>query len=122
STLGRARETGEIVAAALGLPPPRLDPDLAERGFGCFEGLTGAECAERFPEAWAIYSLDKRTRPPGAEAQEDVTARMLRAMALAAGTIAAPDAPILVISHGGALRAFIAAITGTTPPPVGNGV
>ena len=34
SDLARARQTGEIVAAALGLAPPTVDPDLRERCFG----------------------------------------------------------------------------------------
>jgi broad specificity phosphatase PhoE len=120
SDLARARETAEIVARALGLPPPHLDPDLRERGFGCFEGLTGDECAQRFPDAWARYLLDRRSTPPGAEPQDDVVARMERAMTAVAASVAAGGVA-LVVSHGGSLRSFIAAATGTRPPPIANG-
>ena len=39
SDLLRARETAEIVAAALGLTIDYFDPDLRERTIGVFEGL-----------------------------------------------------------------------------------
>ena len=42
-----------------------LDPDLRERRFGCFEGLTREEVAARFPEAWARYLADPGPAPPG---------------------------------------------------------
>jgi probable phosphoglycerate mutase len=121
SNLARARETADIVVGALGLDPPRIDTDLVERGFGCFEGLDGEACAARFPEAWARYRFDRRSTPPGGEPQDEVVARMLRAMAAVAGAVRPAEAA-LVISHGGALRSFMAAVTGNAPAPIGNGV
>ncbi|TMQ05877.1 MAG: histidine phosphatase family protein, partial [Deltaproteobacteria bacterium] len=44
SDLARARQTGEIVAAALGLAPPTVDPDLRERHYGVFEGRDSTGC------------------------------------------------------------------------------
>jgi broad specificity phosphatase PhoE len=29
-------------------------------------------------------------------------------------------APVLVVSHGGSIRALLARVTGTMPPPLGN--
>jgi probable phosphoglycerate mutase len=55
SDLARARETGEIVAAALGLAAPVIEPGLRERRFGVFEGLTRDECATHHPEAWRAW-------------------------------------------------------------------
>ena len=120
SHLRRAHETAEIVAAALGLPPPIVDPDLCERSFGCFEGLTGEECAERHPDLWSRYRLDRRDVPPGAEGQALVVERMVRGLSAAAAGVSV-DAPALVVSHGGAMRAFIGAATGVVPPPLPNG-
>ena len=120
SGLARARETGEIVAAALGLPPPQLDPRLGERGFGCFEGLTREECALRHPAAWAAYLADRRSTPPGGEPQGDVVARMLAGLS-AVGAATDDGTSALVVSHGGAIRAFVHAVTGAVPAPVGNG-
>lgn len=39
STLGRAMETGAIIAAHLGLPDPTQDEGLLERAYGEFEGV-----------------------------------------------------------------------------------
>jgi broad specificity phosphatase PhoE len=80
SDLSRARETAEIVAAALGITHISLDPRLRERGFGCFEGLTREECAERHAEAWQRYLADRRSTPPDAESQDEVVARVVAAM------------------------------------------
>jgi broad specificity phosphatase PhoE len=124
SDLARARETAEIVATALGLPAARIDPRLRERGFGCFEGLTQTECAERFPDAWALYAADRRLTPPDAEPQAAVVARIHAAMIALATADADPEAGAglpLVISHGGALRSFASAVIGRVPPPVPNG-
>jgi broad specificity phosphatase PhoE len=35
--------------------------------------------------------------------------------------VAHPQVPALVVTHGGSLRALLAAATGTPPPPVQNG-
>jgi probable phosphoglycerate mutase len=70
SDLSRARETGEIVAATLGLAAPAVDPDLRERGFGVFEGLTRHECESQHPEAWQAWHAQTGT-PPGGEPRAD---------------------------------------------------
>jgi len=120
SDLGRARETADIVATALGLTPVTLDERLRERGFGCFEGLTRAECQLHHPEAWARYLADRRSTPPNAEPQPQVVARMMAALTeIAAAT--PDDGAVLAVSHGGAIRSFVHAVTGLTPPPLDNG-
>lgn len=116
SDLGRARQTAEIVAAALALPAPTLDPDLRERHYGVFEGLTGDECAARHPQAWKTY-LGRRETPPGAESRADATARIARAL----DRIAATDGgPALVVTHGGVMRLFLLDLLGPDVPLVGN--
>jgi probable phosphoglycerate mutase len=97
-----------------------VDPDLRERAFGWFEGLTREECAARFPDDWASYRSDPRRCPPGGEPQELVTARMRAAVRRAA--LSRPgEGGALVVSHGGSMRALVASITGETPPPLANG-
>lgn len=122
SDLARARETAEIVARALGLPDPIVDANLRERGFGVFEGLTGVQCEAQYPAQWELYRSDQKVMPPGAEPHASVTQRMQTAIArvLAAAENGPPDRPVLVVSHGGALRLFIGAVTGAVPPPIGN--
>lgn len=119
SDLLRARQTAEVVAATLGVAPPRLHVGLRERGFGCFEGLTRAECELRFPDAWRSYLADRRSTPPGAEPHMAVIARV-RAVMLDIARATAEGAAALVISHGGTIRTFVQTVTGEAPPPVGN--
>jgi broad specificity phosphatase PhoE len=120
SDLARARETAEIVAQLLGLGPVTLDPDLRERSFGCFEGLTREECAARFPDEWARYRADIRLPPPGGEPHAAVVDRMGSGVRRAAALL--PDGRAgLLVSHGGAMRALVTSITGEVPPPLDNG-
>ena len=121
SDLSRARETAEIVAQALGLATFEVDARLRERGFGCFEGLTREECAERHPDAWASYQTDRRVTPPGAEPHADVISRVVAALTDIARAPRTDGDATLVISHGGAIRSFVHAVTGAAPPPLENG-
>lgn len=119
SDLSRARETAEIVAAALGIARLEIDPRLRERGFGCFEGLTREECAARHAEAWARYLADRRDTPIDAEPYEGVVARVVAGLTAVAES-ADPKGHTLVVSHGAAIRSFVHTITGTAPPPLAN--
>jgi len=117
SDLSRARETGEIVAAALGLAAPVMDPELRERRFGVFEGLTRHECATQHPEVWRAWLAQTGT-PPGGEPRAEAAARLGRAL----DRIAATDGgPALVISHGAVMRLWLMEVLGTTIPLVPNG-
>ena len=117
SDLGRARETGAIVAAVLGLPEPRTEPELRERRFGVFEGLTRDECATHHPEAWQAW-LARTAAPPGGEPREEAVARMARALERIA---AREEGPALVVSHGGVMRLWLMDVLGETVPLIANG-
>ena len=121
SDLQRASETAQIVAGVLGVATLTVDARLRERGFGCFEGFTREECAERHPAAWASYLADRRSTPPGGEPQPEVAARIVEAMTDVARAPRPSGAATLVISHGGAIRTFIHEVTASAPPPLDNG-
>ncbi|HEY4175203.1 MAG TPA: histidine phosphatase family protein [Kofleriaceae bacterium] len=117
SDLSRARQTGEIVASALGLPAPRVEEGLRERKFGVFEGLTRAECAEQYPEHWAAWQTRSQA-PPGGEPVPEAIARMGAAL----DKIALTDGnAILVISHGGLMRLWLQKLHGKQLPLISNG-
>jgi probable phosphoglycerate mutase len=105
SDLSRARETAQIIAETLGNEVVLLDPDLRERAFGPFEGLTGDECLRFHTEAWRAWRQ----------------ARVARGLRRVAEEVARDDAAALVVTHGGALRSAVAEALGTYPPPVANG-
>jgi probable phosphoglycerate mutase len=120
SDLARAKETLEIAAASLGpIDLARdlvLDPDLRERSFGPFEGLTRDECAVRFPDHWSAWQTSNVV-PPGGEHTPLVIARMKRALHRHFDR----GGPMLVVSHGGAMRLILNELTGLTHAPIGNG-
>ncbi len=120
SDLQRAHETGRIVATALGLDVAYVDADLRERAFGVFEGLTREECETQHAEAWRLWLAEKRA-PGGAEDQAALTVRMVAALGRVVERLAKDGAHPLVVTHGGALRAVVAAATGSLPPMVANG-
>ncbi|ALJ22119.1 histidine phosphatase family protein [Microbacterium sp. No. 7] len=112
SPLARARETAEIIAAALVPDAERepgiaLDADLVERHYGRAEGLLVAEARERWPEG------DFEASEPLAE----VAARARRAL----GTLAAQPGGSVVVAHGTLLRVGIEELTGSPCPRVLNG-
>jgi probable phosphoglycerate mutase len=120
SDLSRASETGRIVARALKVPFLYEDPDLRERAFGPFEGLTREECERLHPEAWSAW-LEERRVPPGAESLEALALRMAAALGRVVERVGQEGGTVLVVSHGGAMRAAITSMAGKTPPPIANG-
>jgi broad specificity phosphatase PhoE len=105
SDLRRASETAADVARAQGLELVQ-SPELREVDVGSWSGLTRAEAEARFPEGFARW----REGYPGwddGESYEAMTDRVL-------GTIhgiarAHQDGRVLVVSHGGPIRAIHAA-------------
>ena len=105
----RARETAEILSAKLGLDV-RLDPRLRERGFGAWEGLTSAEIEKRFGEAPRRWRAGEGPGADDAEPFEDFSARV--SDFLADVLRLHPREQVLVVSHGGSIRAIHALAAG----------
>jgi probable phosphoglycerate mutase len=120
SDLSRARETARIAAEAIGVPLGYADPGLRERSFGPFEGLTREECDRQYPEAWRAWIEDQRA-PEGAEGRAVLAARVCSAIGRAAEARGGAGRPILVVTHGGSLRAAVGTATAVPPPPIANG-
>ena len=99
SPLGRALETATIIADELGLPAPETIDALVERNYGEAEGMNFVEVERRYPN---------RSGVPGQESREDVVARVLPALRELA--LAHPDQALVVVSHGGAIRAVLTAV------------
>jgi alpha-ribazole phosphatase/probable phosphoglycerate mutase len=105
SDLRRAWDTAEIIARPHGGKVDAL-PALREINFGEWEGLTRDEIKARFPEIseqwWkAPYS----TRLPGGEMLAEVSTRASAAIEDIA--LGHPDAQVVVVAHGGSIRASI---------------
>jgi broad specificity phosphatase PhoE len=111
SPLQRARQTAEIMRAALGLAPGdyNVDPRLREISFGEWEGLTFRDVRSHAPQALAARERNKwEFVPPGGESYAQVALRMRE-------WYGALDGDTVVIAHGGTARALIA-VLGIAPP------
>ena len=114
SDLARALATALVVAQPRGLEVVTV-PELRERDFGTWEGLTDDEARRRFP----AETSGPRTWGD-AESPEKMAARVLAALR----TIGAanPDGTVLVVSHGGPLQATLRHIGADGDRPLENGV
>lgn len=110
SPLARAFETAEIIAREADLSVPVVAvAGLSERAGGLLEGKTWAEQEERNPElARKFLSLpeEERWTLVGAETDEEVLARFEEAIAEVRARHPEGER-VVVVSHGGALRAFL---------------
>ena len=103
SDLARARETAAIVSKRLGLPV-ELDPDLREKDWGTWEGLTAVE--------------RDRVEFVG-ESTETHQERILRALHRISERHPG-DARVLVVTHGGSMRRVQTSAMGMALPVVEN--
>lgn len=108
SPLSRARDTAEIVAARAGLEPIAL-PELREVDTGSWSGLSRADVEARFPEGFSRWRSGG-SGWEGGETYEEMAERVIGALR----TIAEdhPDGRVLIVSHGGPIRAIHAAAEG----------
>lgn len=104
SDLMRALNTADIVGAEIGLQV-LADPGLRERAFGCFEGQTHAEIAERWPADCARWrARDPHFGPSGGETLLGFHARCTEVLQRLAG--AHRGQTVAIVAHGGVLDCF----------------
>jgi probable phosphoglycerate mutase len=108
SDLERARETAAAVARSKGLEV-RIDPDLREVDVGSWSGLTRDEAAQRFPGEFRRWQHGGSGWEDG-ESYERMSERVLGSVLGIAGAHA--GGRVLVVSHGGPIRAIHAAALG----------
>lgn len=101
SDLRRASETAGIVAERLGLKVTE-DRALREIDVGSWSGLTREEVRERYPEGFARWLAGEIGHD--GETREELTARVVPAVESIAD--AHPGELVLVVTHGGAIRAL----------------
>ena len=108
SPLSRARETAEIVAARAGLEALAL-PELREVDTGSWSGLSRADVEARFPEGFARWRSGGSGWEDG-ESYDEMAERVIGALQKIAEDH--PAGRVLLISHGGPIRAIHAAAEG----------
>jgi broad specificity phosphatase PhoE len=108
SPLSRTRLTAEAIFAA-GYPKtaPVIEPDVIEQSLGAWQGLAHAELPERLAgPAHAFWPLGSAERPPGGESVGEVIVRVGEALERLAARH--PGADVVIVGHGGAIRAAVA--------------
>jgi alpha-ribazole phosphatase len=101
----RARETADAIGLAHGLAPV-VDEGLRELDFGELEGRSYDEIAATDPELYRDWMERPTTVSfPGGESFADLKARALAAL----DRVGADHEAALVVTHGGVLRAGVAA-------------
>jgi broad specificity phosphatase PhoE len=108
SDLRRARETAEAVAERQGVQVQAI-ADLREVDVGSWSGLTRAEAEERFPEGYRRW-LNGGTGWEDGETYAAMSRRVLAAVRRIATTHEGER--VLIVSHGGPIRAIHAAALG----------
>jgi len=109
SDLDRATETASIIGASLGLVP-EIEPLLRERSFGSFEGGSIEGLTGDVTGIVDSVLIDPDARPPGGESFRDVVARA--GLFIERERRASSSSRLLVVTHGGTLRALRAYATG----------
>jgi broad specificity phosphatase PhoE len=100
SPLLRARQTMEIVRAAMGLEPDayRIDARIQEIGFGAWGGMTMAEIAASDPHNYARRQAGPwNFTPPEGESFRELNARVM-------SWLSSVIADTVVVAHGGVSR------------------
>lgn len=105
SNLSRAVRSAEIIASEYGLQPVEI-PDLRERHFGIWEGMTFIEIKKKYQEefeSWANNPL--KYSPVGGESTVEVKDRVLPALERVLNSH--KDENIAIVAHGGVNRLVI---------------
>jgi alpha-ribazole phosphatase len=108
SGLIRCRQTaGALEAAGLLLPPPMVEPDLAEQDFGRWQGRSWMDLeAAKDPDLAAFWAAPAEATPPGGESFAAVIERVRGALEQITAAQAGRD--ILAVVHAGTVRAALA--------------
>lgn len=105
SDLQRALQTAHAIAAPRGMTVV-IEPDLRERCFGAFEGVSYADIPDRFPAAYAAWQArepDARF-PPGLHVAETLREFSTRAVETVIRLAGLGHRKIAIVSHGGVLE------------------
>lgn len=110
SPLSRALRTAEAICAPYAMHPV-VNPDLRERHFGIWEGMTFSEIKAQYPEefrAWARNPLDHA--PVGGETTREVETRCIRIMHHLIERH--KGRALAIVAHGGVNRVMLCTIMG----------
>jgi len=113
SPLSRALRSAEIISQVFNLKPV-IVPELRERNFGIWEGMSFDEIKERYPEEFSLWASNPlRYSPPQGESTIEVRDRVMKALKWIlqpSDSSFQPD--IIVVAHGGVNRIILCELLG----------
>jgi len=109
-----ARTAAAIFAAGYPAAEPRVEPHLIEQSLGEWQGLPHAELPAKLEKpSHAFWPLAGDEKPPGGESMLEVVDRAGKALERLAVDHAGED--VVIVSHGGTIRAAVAHALGVAP-------
>lgn len=106
----RARESAELLVGA-SVDHFEEDSGIAEFDFGDFEGLSYCDVEARFPDVFKQWMADPtEVQFPGGESHREMQARVMASAARIRTRWR--GVPVLVSTHGGVIRTWVAAVLG----------
>ncbi|MBK7723124.1 MAG: histidine phosphatase family protein [Austwickia sp.] len=111
STLRRAHQSAQFVAGAFGVGVV-VDGDWDELHFGDWNGTSMRELWARDAAGLRALLQDPDSRRPGGESRVDLSVRVARGLEAAVAAGHREGAPVVVLTHRGALVAALAALLG----------
>ncbi len=110
SDLSRAVETASIIGDIMGVVP-EIEPDLRERSFGKWEGMSFEEIASAWPEEFERWKADPLNySPPEGESTVSVRERVSGLLERRMAEFRGRD--VFIVSHGGVNRVLLAGFMG----------
>ena len=117
SPLCRARETADVIGAAIGLSA-QIEDKLVELNAGVFQGHLWDDLADRFPEDVAQWrSGDVDFQIPGGESRRQLAERGRHALQ---SLSCRPVDSMVIVAHGGVLTAALGLLVGREHPLLAN--
>ena len=124
SDLARATATAAPLAARTGRTV-RTDARLRELHLGAWQGLTGEEAGQRFPDEHEAWRLGRDVARGGGETYADAGARATACLLEALPELA-PGGVLVAVTHGGTARGVLGTLLEADPAqwwryaPLGN--
>ncbi len=113
SPLKRALKSAEIISGIFNVKPAVI-PELMERNFGVWEGMSFDEIKEKYPEEFSLWASNPlRYSPPQGESTIEVRDRVMKALKWIlqpSDSSLQPD--IIVVAHGGVNRIILCELLG----------
>lgn len=108
SDLPRAQQTAEIIVRQRLQPlTVRYSADWREISFGDWEGLVYEQIAEKYPQDLEFFNDPLHYSPTNGETFADLLQRVQSAFVELTRTVSTETGDLLLISHGGVLRALL---------------